>query len=483
MTTDHALGGPVVPAAARDRVLRVLIGLLLVDTAAAMVLSITGLGGHPSARRLDGLRGWLGLVWFVMLVAVLWRSALQLRRLRHLLASRNDQLAAVAVTSHDWLWEATPDLVATFCSPGIAEMLGRQPEDVIGRRFADLVCEQDRPQVHAIVADAITHRRGWDDVELRWIHADGHLVALQGSAVPVLDGRGELVGFRGTRRVAPVDAEARRRLTGLATRLRGVLDNRALTVALQPIIDTRTGGWVGVEALARFGDNRRPDLWFAEAQEVGLGVDLELLAVQTALAVLPELPDHVALSLNASPQLILDPRLSACLTRAPVPLERIIVEITEHVAVARYDDIRAALLPLRERGLRLAIDDTGAGYASFTHVLTLHPDIIKLDRSLITDIDTDPARRAFVTAIVLLAGELGAEVTAEGVENTRELAVLASLRVEHAQGFLLARPTTDRQRWQAWRTTTWPHAAPRVPTHPATVLLPVAAGQRADSMR
>jgi EAL domain-containing protein (putative c-di-GMP-specific phosphodiesterase class I) len=90
--------------------------------------------------------------------------------------------------------------------------------------------------------------------------------------------------------------------------------------------------------------------------------------------------------------------------------------------------------------MRLAVDDTGAGYASFAHVLRLRPDDIKLDRSLVAGIDSDAARRAFVTAIVLLALELEAAVTGEGVETPGELATLNTLGVDRAQGYHLGSP-------------------------------------------
>jgi EAL domain-containing protein (putative c-di-GMP-specific phosphodiesterase class I) len=110
---------------------------------------------------------------------------------------------------------------------------------------------------------------------------------------------------------------------------------------------------------------------------------------------------------------------------------------------------------LRERGVRLAVDDTGAGYASLNHVLQLRPDIIKLDRSLVSHVPIDPARRALVTALVLLALELGSSVTAEGVETPLELTTLATLGVDHAQGYLLSAPTTKTEDWLRWWDRQW----------------------------
>ncbi|HET9517965.1 MAG TPA: EAL domain-containing protein, partial [Actinoplanes sp.] len=140
---------------------------------------------------------------------------------------------------------------------------------------------------------------------------------------------------------------------------------------------------------------------------------------------------------------------------ADVPLERIVIEITEHARVGSYADLQAVLTPLRERGVRIAVDDTGAGYSSLTHVLQLRPSVIKIDRSLITDIANDAARRSLVTALVLLALDLGASVTGEGIETASELQTLGVLGVDAGQGYLLARPSTETTRWRAWGSRNW----------------------------
>jgi len=265
-------------------------------------------------------------------------------------------------------------------------------------------------------------------------------------------------------------AGPRRRLAAIVHRTEQVLADRdALQIALQPIVDIESDRWVGVEALARFPDNDPPERWFAEAHEAGIGVALEKRVVQDALLLLAHLPPDVRLSVNASPALILDPGFAEIMHGLGADRERVTIEITEHAAVARYEDIRAALLPDRECGLRLAVDDTGAGYASFAHVLLLRPDVIKLDRSLLVDIAHDGARRAFVTAIVLLALELDAEVTAEGVETGVELDVLRSLGVDTVQGYLLARPSVEPGDWAGWAVRNWPEHCGLPSPHPTVV--------------
>ena len=154
----------------------------------------------------------------------------------------------------------------------------------------------------------------------------------------------------------------------------------------------------------------------------------------------------MSLSVNASPAMVLDRGLVELMDG--VRWQRATgwsSEITEHAAVSGYEDIRAALLPHRERGLKLAVDDTGAGYASFAHVLRLRPDIIKLDRSLLADIDHDAARRAFVTAIVLMALELDAPGDRGGRGDGGRAGHPAQPRGRHRPG-LPAGPAEHRSR-------------------------------------
>ena len=109
--------------------------------------------------------------------------------------------------------------------------------------------------------------------------------------------------------------------------------------------------------------------------------------------------------------------------------------------------------------MRLAIDDAGAGYASLRHVVTLSPDIIKIDRALIADVNSDRARRALVMAVVVYAMEIGTTmVIGEGVETPEELDVLKSLGADAAQGYLLGRPSTSHEEWFRWGTQISPAA-------------------------
>lgn len=232
---------------------------------------------------------------------------------------------------------------------------------------------------------------------------------------------------------------ARRQAQG---RLDLLLRTGGLRIALQPVVDLRTGLSVGAEALARFDDGRSPDLWFPEAAAIGQCERLELAAFDAAVTT--QIPDGTFLAVNLSPAVlmsdVLQDRLRAMLAGEPSTLSRIVVELTEHEQVQDYGALAAALAPFRARGLRLAVDDTGAGHSSLTHVLQLRPDVMKLDRALVTAIDRDPVRRALVKSLRHFCMASEVQLIAEGVETPQEAAALVSIGVRLAQGFHLGRP-------------------------------------------
>lgn len=223
-------------------------------------------------------------------------------------------------------------------------------------------------------------------------------------------------------------------------RLRNMLDSHGFTSEFQPIFDLDSGKTIGFEALSRFAaePRRGPELWVADASSVGLEGELEVALLQNALQSLQDIPEHAYLSLNVTPTTILNGKLDSLLEGHR--LDRLVLEITEHQSIGDYEKIDNALASLREQGLRLAVDDAGAGYASFRHILKLKPDIIKLDISLIKDIDTDIACKTLASALVGFAKATGSQVIAEGVETGAELKTLRELGISRVQGFLLGRP-------------------------------------------
>ena len=295
-------------------------------------------------------------------------------------------------------------------------------------------------------------------LELLFISAGDEMRKLQ-DAVPVRVADGTVFGAlycRNRRRLARRDRQflaVLARLVGetvdeLKTadaqrgeHVRTIIDAGLVGLALQPIVELESMAVVGMEALARFPSETGtgPDLLLAEAEVAGLSLELELLVYENAIERIRDIPAGTYLAVNASPSLALSPAFAALLDR--LPLSRLVVEITEHSRIVDYGAIRLALEPARRQGLRLAIDDAGAGFASFNHMLGLEPDIIKLDVTLIRQVHAHAGRRSLVTSMVAFGRQVGAEIIAEGVETADELETLQSLGVRYAQGFLLGRPS------------------------------------------
>jgi EAL domain-containing protein (putative c-di-GMP-specific phosphodiesterase class I) len=223
------------------------------------------------------------------------------------------------------------------------------------------------------------------------------------------------------------------------SRINAAIAGNGLRMAFQPIVRLDTLEVVGAEALSRFdGGPATPDQWFHEAAGVGLETELQTASLRMAIEAFPQLPKDIYLSVNASPELI--NLWSGRELPAGVPYERLLLEITEHHPIEDYDELLGALTPLRERGVRIAIDDAGAGYSSFRHILLIKPDVIKLDISITRAIDQDSSRRALATALLSFAAEIGARLVAEGVETPAEKRTLQELGATYGQGYLFARP-------------------------------------------
>jgi EAL domain-containing protein (putative c-di-GMP-specific phosphodiesterase class I)/putative methionine-R-sulfoxide reductase with GAF domain len=233
----------------------------------------------------------------------------------------------------------------------------------------------------------------------------------------------------------------------------------AIQSVVQPIVRSADQLVVGYEALARMPvePRRPPDWWLARADEVGLRRELEV-ACLAAAADLGEPPQDRLLFVNLSPSLLADPAALELLDRLP---ERLVVELTEQEVVDDYERLRLDLAPWLVRGIRVAIDDTGAGYSSLRHVIELTPDFLKLDRELVRALDGDRNRRALVGAMAAFAGEVGTSIIAEGVETEAEFTVLRDAEVDLVQGYLLARPGSpwpDAQAQGRPVTIAWPRS-------------------------
>jgi EAL domain-containing protein (putative c-di-GMP-specific phosphodiesterase class I) len=236
------------------------------------------------------------------------------------------------------------------------------------------------------------------------------------------------------------DVRHLRRSAEIGGRLEPLIGQGGPVVLLQPIVDLATGLRSGAEALSRFPHqwNQPPDEVFAEAELIGQREHLEVLALEQAAAHLPYVSGYLAM--NVSPATL---ATRACLDLLDrLPLDRIVLELSEHDPIDDYDALRTTLAPFRARGMRLAIDDVGAGFSSLRHIVITSPDVIKLDRSIVAGVSADPVLSTVVHALVELAEAVGATVVAEGIETEADAATLTMLGVDLGQGWHFDRATT-----------------------------------------
>jgi EAL domain-containing protein (putative c-di-GMP-specific phosphodiesterase class I) len=229
-------------------------------------------------------------------------------------------------------------------------------------------------------------------------------------------------------------------------RIHRLLDPGGMAPVYQPIVYLADARVAGYEALARFAkESPGAEDLFREAHEVGLGVDLELHAARLAVAdfkaELATHPDRY-LAVNASPGLLYRQELLEVL--ADLPPAQVVVEITEQRQFESYDQLRSTVALVHERGMRVAVDDAGSGFAGLQRLVDVRPEIVKLDRGLVTHIDGDPSRRALVTAMRRFADDVGIIVVAEGIERHEELLVLRDIGIDCGQGYLFGRPRLRR---------------------------------------
>ncbi len=385
--------------------------------------------------------------------ALLWALVRRHRSVVCRAATAEHWVDVVSRAAGPWMWQIDARGRFVEASEQCLEWLGYRADEIVGRPAAMLLHPHDADRVMAAMTAEPAAADGWRDLMMHCLTRAGEDRWLLTHGLPVRDRTGQVVGFEGVSVRVHADQEARMRQEASWHRTRRMLDDPQLDIALQPIFDLATGDVVGAEALTRFHGEpaMAPDRWIAEAHAVGLGVDLELLCVRTALAVAPlAVLDHCYLSVNASPALLADRRLVDVIRSSAFPPQRLVLEVTEHDSIAEYDRLDGPLTDLRKLGVRLAVDDAGSGYASFRHIVMLRPEVIKLDQALVRDIDHDAARRALAASLVMFALEVDATVVAEGVETVSEYDAVCTLGFDAAQGYLLGKPTVDRLEWSAF---------------------------------
>ncbi len=356
--------------------------------------------------------------------------------------------------------EATAAWLLVFDSAGHATLLAgvdgngmATPLERVGEtRTAELLARAEtgpwverRPDDAALVARASSGGTLVQNVAYAPVRVDGDVVGLLGigssdlaGTISLTERLPALVEFAGIAGAVLGPSISRHAETAIArARILRVIEGRDFRPVYQPIVDLERRDIRAAEALTRFADGVPPDVRFEEAARIGLGLELEAATLEMALDVAATLPASVILSVNVSPTFVLTPgRLAGILERHR---REITLEVTEHEAIGDYGALRAAVAQLGG-GVRLAVDDAGAGFASMRHVLELRPAMVKIDRSLVAGIDRDPARQALLAGFRHLADSIGCQLIAEGIETEPELAALRDAGLTLGQGFLLGRP-------------------------------------------
>jgi diguanylate cyclase (GGDEF)-like protein len=238
--------------------------------------------------------------------------------------------------------------------------------------------------------------------------------------------------------------------------LRRAIENDGLTLHYQPQFEVASGSASGVEALARWfrsdGGAVDPCVFIPLAEQsqlIGaLGSWVLREACKTVRAWHTGTSDFLTLCVNVSPHQIDEAfagMIQQTLSRTGFPARQLELEITESALMSNADAIIECLRQLKTMGIRIAIDDFGTGYSSFAHLSRLPVDRLKLDKSLVSNLTTRWKDVAILRSIIGLGKELGLAVIAEGVETEQQFQVLQQLGCPQVQGYLLARPVTQKE--------------------------------------
>jgi EAL domain-containing protein (putative c-di-GMP-specific phosphodiesterase class I) len=221
-----------------------------------------------------------------------------------------------------------------------------------------------------------------------------------------------------------------------------ILERRLYSPVFQSVRRLTDGRIVGYEALTRFNSALTTPQVFSQARTTGRMRDLEIATLRAAVDAAAALPADCWLSVNSSPNLLVEPDTLAEIL-APVQ-RQVVIELSEHDAIEDYAPIAAAFGRLGP-GRHLAVDDAGAGFASLRHILEVRPAFVKLDIGLVQGLAVDMARTALVAGFVRFATDAGFTLIAEGIETDADRRALRRLGVELGQGFLLGRPQPARK--------------------------------------
>ncbi|MDX1582536.1 MAG: EAL domain-containing protein [Thermoanaerobaculia bacterium] len=246
-----------------------------------------------------------------------------------------------------------------------------------------------------------------------------------------------------------VRREERKRKQELVDEMREIIGSRNVTIVYQPIVAASDCTVFGYELLTRGPDSssfRNSDMLFAFARENEMAWDLEKVAIESMVASLrqAELGNRRCLiNLEAETMEAFAQNLDQMVDFFAESPERIVFELTERAWIEDYAAFRKVMETLKERGVGIAIDDAGSGYASLEAIASLQPDFLKITKGLVSTIGSEPIKQDLIRLLVELAEKIGALTIAEGIETSEEYEWCRKLGIDLLQGYYLARPSTE----------------------------------------
>ncbi|SCB60031.1 diguanylate cyclase (GGDEF) domain-containing protein [Rhizobium aethiopicum] len=254
------------------------------------------------------------------------------------------------------------------------------------------------------------------------------------------NGRGQAIEYD-----PQLDRE-RQRIADLESLLKTAIGTGAIEAVFQPLVSASTGAVTGLEALARWrteAGNVSPEIFIPLAERCGLIDALGVHMLRTSVSHAKNWPD-LALSVNVSPVQLCNPEFAAevisILQALDFDPKRLTLEITEGVLMTNPDQARRSIDQLKRVGIKFALDDFGCGYASIGALRQFGFDRMKIDRSLVSALDEGAKGADVLRATISLATALQIPVTAEGIENSRQAAILRDAGCDQLQGYLIGKP-------------------------------------------
>ncbi|ABK03366.1 diguanylate phosphodiesterase [Arthrobacter sp. FB24] len=415
----------------------------------------------PEIRGGASERLWVLDIVALSLVPIVVFAAIQLNRQRQRERAQASEssgyIEKLMRTSREWLWAVDHNGTITFSSPMCGPLIGYTPSELVGSPIG-LVLDPADLAAALKSQPVVEDESSFNGLVLVCRHRDGSRVLMEVTGHTVYGAEGTGKGFEGTARALDSPSPSDRAAERIRERVTALVSGQGIVTAFQPIRCLRSGTVIGAEALSRFptSDGTTTEAWFMQAASIGMEAEMELLALRTALHTAAALPRGIFVAINLSPGVCLDPRVLESISQGTIHPSGLVLEVTERQKVDDYGQLLSALAPLRSSGVRVAIDDAGAGFASMQHIVQLKPDLIKLDRTIIRDIDSDRSHRALGAAIVGFAAETAALLVAEGIETAAELDAVTTLGMTAGQGYFLGRPSLEPVDWALWQDTTQP---------------------------